>query len=133
MTREMNAVLLHLLTTGYVKVPAYAQSTRFTVAPGAYCANVTGGDFMVTIYGPRSTAEAMIARVRRMHDLIEGVTPSGEPYRANDPELLTWVHGTAAYGFLQAYHAYVRALSSSERDRYYADSPTATFRRSVAA
>jgi uncharacterized protein (DUF2236 family) len=56
-----------------------------------------------------------------MHDLIEGVTPSGEPYRANDPELLTWVQGTAAYGFIQAYHAYVEALSSSERDRYYAE------------
>ena len=35
--------------------------------------------------------------------------------------LLTWVQGTAAYGFLQAYHAYVQALSSSERDRYYAE------------
>jgi len=81
----------------------------------------TGLAAMVTIYGPRSTAEAMIARVRRMHDLIEGVTPSGEPYRANDPELLTWVQGTAAYGFIQAYHAYVEALSSSERDRYYAE------------
>jgi uncharacterized protein (DUF2236 family) len=81
----------------------------------------TGLAAMVTIYGPRSTAEAMIARVRRMHNLIEGVTPSGEPYRANDPELLTWVQGTAAYGFIQAYHAYVEALSSSERDRYYAE------------
>ena len=35
--------------------------------------------------------------------------------------LLTWVQGTAAYGFLQAYHAYVQALSSPERDRYYAE------------
>jgi uncharacterized protein (DUF2236 family) len=76
---------------------------------------------MVTIYGARSTAEAMIARVRRMHDVVAGTTPSGEPYRANDPELLSWVHGTAAYGFLQAYHTYVQPLSSSERDRYYAE------------
>src|SRR6202040_1559136 len=41
---------------------------------------------MVTIYGARSTAEAMIARVRRMHDMVAGTTPSGEPYCANDPE-----------------------------------------------
>ena len=27
---------------------------------------------MVTIYGARSTAEAMIARVQRMHDLVAG-------------------------------------------------------------
>jgi uncharacterized protein (DUF2236 family) len=76
---------------------------------------------MVTIYGARSTAEAMIARVRRMHDMVAGTTPSGEAYCANDPELLNWVHATAAYGFLQAYHAYVRPLSLSDRDCFYAE------------
>ena len=81
----------------------------------------TGLAAMVTIYGARSTAEAMIARVRGMHDTVAGTTSSGEAYCANDPELLNWVHGTAAYGFLQAYHAYVRPLSLSERDRYYAE------------
>ena len=78
----------------------------------------TGFAAMVTIYGPRSMAEAMTARVRRMHDMVAGSTPSGEAYCANDPELLNWVQGTAAYGFLQAYHAYVRPLSLSERDHY---------------
>jgi uncharacterized protein (DUF2236 family) len=63
----------------------------------------------------------MIARIRRMHDLVAGTTPSGEAYYANDPELLNWVHATAAYGFLQAYHTYVQPLSLSERDRYYAE------------
>jgi uncharacterized protein (DUF2236 family) len=81
----------------------------------------TGFAAMVTIYGARSLAEAMIARVRRMHDKVAGTTPSGEAYCANDPELLNWVQGTAAYGFLQAYHFYVRPLSPLERDRYYAE------------
>src|SRR6516162_8005971 len=81
----------------------------------------TGLAAMVTIYGARSTAEPMIARIRRMHDMVAGTTASGEAYRANDSELLNWVHGTAAYGFLQAYHMYVQPLSSSERDRYYAE------------
>jgi uncharacterized protein (DUF2236 family) len=81
----------------------------------------TGFAAMVTIYGARSLAEAMIARVRRMHDMVAGTTPSGEAYCANDPELLNWVQATAAYGFLQAYHSYVRPLSLSERDRYYAE------------
>jgi uncharacterized protein (DUF2236 family) len=53
--------------------------------------------------------------------VVAGTTPSGEAYRANDPELLNWVQGTAAYGFLQAYHAYVQPLSLSERDLYYAE------------
>ena len=87
----------------------------------------TGLAAMVTIYGARSAAEAMIAGVRRIHDTVAGTTPSGESYRANDPELLNWVHATAAYGFLQAYHAYVQPLSSSERDRYYAEGVPAAF------
>jgi uncharacterized protein (DUF2236 family) len=81
----------------------------------------TGLAAMVTIYAAHSTAEAMIARVRRMHDMVAGVTPAGEKYRANDPELLNWVQGTAAYGFLQAYHVYVQPLSRAERDRYFAE------------
>ena len=88
----------------------------------------TGLAAMVTIYGARSTAEAMIARVGRVHGKIAGTTPSGEPYCANDRELLNSVQGTAAYGFLQAYHAYVQPLSSSERDCYYAESvPAASY------
>jgi uncharacterized protein (DUF2236 family) len=81
----------------------------------------TGLAALVTVYGARSVAEPMIARVRRIHDMVAGSTLSGEPYRANDPELLNWVYATAAYGFVQAYHTYVRALSSLERDSYYAD------------
>jgi uncharacterized protein (DUF2236 family) len=81
----------------------------------------TGLAAMATIYGARGTAEAMIARVRRIHDAVAGTTSSGAPYSANDPELLNWVHATAAYGFLQAYHTYVHPLSLSERDRYYAE------------
>ncbi|MEK7265961.1 MAG: oxygenase MpaB family protein, partial [Pseudomonadota bacterium] len=47
----------------------------------------TGLAAMVTVYGARSVSEKMIARVRAMHDRIEGVTPSGISYRANDPVL----------------------------------------------
>ena len=81
----------------------------------------TGLAAMVTIYGAHSMAEAMIARIRRVHDAVAGTTSAGEAYCANDPELLNWVQGTAAYGFLQAYHAYVQPLSLPERDRYYAE------------
>ena len=81
----------------------------------------TGLAAMVTVYGARSTAETMIAGIRRMHDTIAGTTAAGKAYRANDPELLDWVQATAAFGFLQAYHAYVRHLSQLERDHYYAE------------
>jgi uncharacterized protein (DUF2236 family) len=81
----------------------------------------TGLAAMVTVYGPKSTAEKMIAGIRRMHGRVRGATPSGDAYSANDPELLNWVHATAAFGFLEAYHAYVSPLSLEERDRYYSE------------
>jgi uncharacterized protein (DUF2236 family) len=37
----------------------------------------TGLAAMVTVYGPRSAAEPMIAGVRRMHDRVAGNTPAG--------------------------------------------------------
>jgi len=85
----------------------------------------TGLAAMVTIYGPRGTAQTMIARVRRMHEAIAGTTPVGEAYRADDVALLNWVHATAAFGFLQAYHAYAQPLSQVERDRCYGEGVTA--------
>jgi len=81
----------------------------------------TGLAAMVTVYGARSVAERMIAGVRRMHGRVQGFTPDGTPYQANDPELLRWVHATAAFGFLEAYHHYVKPVSLPDRDRFYAE------------
>lgn len=79
----------------------------------------TGLAAMVTVYGARSVAEQMIAGVVRRHGEVAGHTPAGEPYAANDRALLTWVQATAAFGFVQAYHAYVRPLRQDEFDRLY--------------
>lgn len=81
----------------------------------------TGYAACVTIYGPADVARAMIAGVVRAHDRVEGRTPAGAPYRANDAELLTWVHATAAFGFVEAYNRYVRQLPAEETDRFYAE------------
>jgi uncharacterized protein (DUF2236 family) len=81
----------------------------------------TGLAAMITVYGPRSRAEAMIAGVVRMHERISGLTPAGQAYHANDPDLLTWVQATASYGFAEAYNRYVRPLSGAELDRLYAE------------
>jgi uncharacterized protein (DUF2236 family) len=78
----------------------------------------TGLAAMVTVYGARSISEPMIAGVSRMHSRIEGLTPAGVPYRADDPELLRWVHATALYGFMEAYHRHVCPLSPMDRDRF---------------
>jgi len=81
----------------------------------------TGYAACVTIYGPADVARGMIAGVVRAHDRVEGRTPVGAPYRANDPELLTWVHATAVFGFVEAYNRYVRQLPAEDTDRFYAE------------
>lgn len=75
-----------------------------------------------TTYGGTAYAEAMIARVRRIHDRVDGVLPTGAPYAANDPAVLTWVHVAGADAFLRAYVRYRDPLmASAAQDRYYAE------------
>ena len=88
----------------------------------------TGYATMMTVYGPRSRAEAMIAGVSRRHTAVRGVTPEGLPYAATDPELLDWVRTTACFGFLEAYQAYVRPLEACDRDRFYAEGKPVAWR-----
>lgn len=75
----------------------------------------TGFAALVTVYAAREKAEKMIAHVVRMHDRVTGTTPDGEPYMANDPRLLTWVHATALFGFIEAYSRYASTLSFDKK------------------
>lgn len=81
----------------------------------------TGLAAMMTVYGPRSVTEELIADVVRMHGRVAGTTPDGLAYHANDPRLLDWVHATATFGFTEAYHRYVRSLSPAEKDLAFAE------------
>lgn len=81
----------------------------------------TGFAAMMTVYGPRSASEKLIAQVVRVHTHVKGSTPAGLPYQANDPRLLDWVQATAAFGFAQAYDRYARPLSPAEKDAAFAE------------
>lgn len=81
----------------------------------------TGTAAMVGTYGPASAARRVIQGVTNMHARVQGETPSGEAYRALDPELLDWVSATASYGFLIAYHRFVRTLTEDEMNRFFAE------------
>lgn len=81
----------------------------------------TGLAAMVTVYGPRSSAEKMIAGVVRRHDAVTGETPGGQTYRANDVELLDWVQATATFGFAQAYSRYVEHLGDDRLSQAFAE------------
>jgi uncharacterized protein (DUF2236 family) len=82
---------------------------------------------MVTVYGARSVALPMIAGIVRMHAKVEGATPAGIPYSANDAPLLTWVQATGAFGFAQAYNRYVHPLSEAEFDALYREGASASW------
>jgi uncharacterized protein (DUF2236 family) len=79
----------------------------------------TGVAAMVSAYAARSAAERSIARIRSMHARVTGEV-GGVPFAADDPDLLDWVQVTAAFGFLEAYAAYVEPISRPDRDAYYA-------------
>ncbi len=72
-----------------------------------------------TSYAPTGEVEALVAKVRRIHARIRGQTAQGEPYAADDPQLLTWVHVTEAFGFLQGFRRYGREVPAHIADRYY--------------
>jgi len=76
----------------------------------------------LTTYGGREEAEAVIARVRGIHERVGGILPDGTPYAANDPALLAWVHVTETTSFLNAWRRYVEpGMSLADQDRYFAE------------
>jgi uncharacterized protein (DUF2236 family) len=78
----------------------------------------TGLAALTTIYAARSTSQKVIARISSIHEAIEGFTPAGRRYRANDPALLNWVHATAASSFFEAYSRYVCPQFQGHFDLY---------------
>jgi hypothetical protein len=71
-----------------------------------------------TTYAGRSEADRLIARVAAIHARVRGTLPDGRAYAADDPQLLTWVHATESYGFLQGYRRYCRdALPAGAADK----------------
>ncbi len=77
-------------------------------------------DFVAgTTYAPVAEAERLIARVRGIHAQVAGVTADGTPYRADEPDLLTWVHVTESYAFLQGYRRYCREVPTQVADHYF--------------
>lgn len=74
-----------------------------------------------TTYGPVDAAEQRIERLRRIHQQVAGTTADGQPYRADDPELLTWVHAAEIDSFLESFRTFGRRrISATEADTYIA-------------
>ncbi len=71
-------------------------------------------------FGTRSEVNALGRKVRGIHRKVAGVDPvTGSIYRADDPELLRWVHCCEVESFLTTYQRAGGRLSAGEVDRYY--------------
>lgn len=75
-----------------------------------------------TTFGSAPAAREVIDLVRRIHTKVNGTAADGRPYRADDPDLLTWVHTAEVHSFLAGHQAYApraQRLSPAECDAYY--------------
>ncbi|CAN5840351.1 oxygenase MpaB family protein [soil metagenome] len=74
-----------------------------------------------TTFGAGKVAEAAIARVRAVHERVQGSAADGRAYSAGDPRLLCWVHVAEVDSFLRAHQRYgARPLDPDECDLYVA-------------
>ncbi|MDQ3877397.1 MAG: DUF2236 domain-containing protein [Actinomycetota bacterium] len=86
----------------------------------------TGEYIIKTTFGDTETAHAAAARVRAIHKRISGVDDfTGEHYRADDPELLLWIHCVEVHSFMTGFRTYGRELERDEIDRYVREMVTA--------
>ena len=75
-----------------------------------------------TTFGTAADAQAMVDRIRAIHDKVSGTAPDGRPYAASDPHLLRWVHLAEVDSFLGAHQRYgARPLDEAGCDGYVAD------------
>ena len=76
----------------------------------------------MTTFGPADQADAMVRRVRRIHDAVTGTAPDGRAYAANDPHLLMWVHVTEVDSFLLTHRRFGSStLTARQQDQYVAE------------
>lgn len=82
----------------------------------------TAGFIGVATYGTRSEAYDMARAVNRAHRSVRGVDPvTGRPYRADDRELLGWVHTGLVDSILEVLRRSGRPVSGADADRYLAE------------
>ena len=75
-----------------------------------------------TTYGSHDMADKAINRVNQIHQKVTGFDEFNQPYRADDPELLAWVHLTETRSFMCSYEPYrSETLIPKQKDQYFAE------------
>jgi uncharacterized protein (DUF2236 family) len=74
------------------------------------------------LYGEKDVAERAAARVRKIHESVQGVEPeTGRHYAAGDPALLLWVHAALVDSGIVCCALLGDELSAADADRYVAE------------
>jgi uncharacterized protein (DUF2236 family) len=88
----------------------------------------TANDFEAIFFGTRTDADAVLAKVHKMHGRVRGELAedagrfaAGTPYDAFDPELMLWTAAVSFESALYFYELFVRRLSDWERDAFWLD------------
>ncbi len=88
----------------------------------------TGIEFERVFFGTRAEADRTLARVRRMHERVNGELPedagvfaAGTRYDALDPELMLWTVAVMMDSAECFYDLFVRRMSPSEREGLWQD------------
>jgi uncharacterized protein (DUF2236 family) len=118
-----------LLQLGHPKVAAgVARHSDFSEDPNARFER-TFEIVDAIMFGDLETALEAAMLVRKVHDWVTGELQedlgrwgAGDPYEANEPENLLWVHATLIEQALVAYETYVEELTDAEKERYYQES-----------
>lgn len=112
----LRALLIQALNP--VAMAAVAQHSDFKDDPWARFRRTS--DFVMTsIFGSTEQVQNSARRVRAVHKRINGTDEvTGRSYRADDPDLLLWVHAVEVHSFLTAYRRYGKRLSDAEADAY---------------
>lgn len=77
----------------------------------------------ITTFADQGEALASIARVKAIHERVQGSLPDGVAYSASDPELLAWVHACEAWCFLEAWLRFGDpAMSLQDKNAYISQS-----------
>jgi uncharacterized protein (DUF2236 family) len=85
--------------------------------------------FEIVFFGARGEADAVLARVRLMHERVRGELsddagphhPAGTRYSALDPDLMLWTVAVIADSAQWFYERLVRPLSDSQREALWLD------------
>ena len=75
-----------------------------------------------TTYGSNEMANHAIHRVNQIHQKVTGFDEFNRPYRADDPELLAWVHLTETRSFMRSFESYrSESLHAQAKNQYFAE------------